>query len=294
MNITALQYNVHWECFVKNKDDCCQNIINDFIETTLSENKVDFANIIMLENNKVVSYGKKYTILNQFHNNPQMCSRDITTMIYNNTKWIPIGKTIYGCLVPGDKPDRSYIVQKFQSKSTKNFDVLVIGAHFSHDKDQSLSVLKDIISKNKWNTGNILLIADTNIDVKDVQEDKNIYIMDNLGLKLKVGSKYDKTCCYDEKGIVFTYDSILGNFGSKMTTNTLQLPNFPLNCSFETMHIPLLATIFVADNSKSPKSQLNDESEYISSSEVNYILIIVIILLIIIFMFMIAKLVKHT
>lgn len=221
--INLLQWNTHYECFVKNKNDCCTKPLISYLNKMIP--RTDFANISMFEKTGYTP-PSGYTTIDQFSAKPAFeCGQDITTLIYNSKKWKAVSKPIYGCLVPND---RAFIVQRFENKTT-GYKVVIIGAHFSHPA-QGQSYPSDstaMISKTLQEHGisdesdHIILLADTNDNFPDKPTPDEVFMKAIVGQKTKhniVGSGPKQTCCCSDSPnpTPFPYktDRIISNRGT--------------------------------------------------------------------------------
>ena len=217
--ISLLQWNTHYECFVKNKDDCCSKPLTKYLYNVL-DGSIDFANLSMFEL-ATFSTPTGYSIIDQYSDKPAFeCGYDITTLVYNNTKWTPVGNPIYGCLNP--KPDRAFIIQQFKNIST-GFDVYIIGAHMDHPVGKqlypltSVQVLAAALAKNGiGQSSNVILLADTNDANPDTPTPDSTFMNGILGGTAKnvQGAGANPTCCCSDGTFPFKTDRIISNFGA--------------------------------------------------------------------------------
>ena len=203
MNILALQWNPHYQCFTDTTSKtCCTEIVKNYLQQV----PFDFANIVALETcYQNLDLDPKYTILNYYSNttpgcekssSAQTCKNDITSIIYDSEKWQTDGKMYYTCL---DPPDRSALAYRFISIKEPNFKLVVVGAHFSHDPDQSLENLRTWLNRNFSVNENMLLLADTNID----SPARNNMIISSLQSASVMAPKWTVSkpvisCCYQD------------------------------------------------------------------------------------------------
>lgn len=217
--ISLLQWNTHYECFIKNNDDCCSKPLITYLNTLLNGN-IDFANLSMFE---ITNYSPPngYSIIDQYSQQPvYKCGQDITTLVYNNINWSPVGTPIYGCLNP--KPDRAFIIQQFKNKTT-GFDVYVIGAHMDHPAAgqsypiASVQALADALTNNGiTQSNNIILLADTN-DANPSNPTPDSTFMSGIFGGSPVsnvqGAGANSTCCCNDGTFPYKTDRIISNFG---------------------------------------------------------------------------------
>lgn len=223
--INLLQWNTHYECFVKNTTNCCSKPLIAYLNKMLP--RVDFANISMFEKTGYTP-PDGYTTIDQFSNTPEYeCGQDITTLIYNSKKWKAVSAPIYGCLV--DK-DRAFIIQRFENIIT-GYKVVIIGAHFSHPAQgqsypsDSTGKLADTLKANSISDKNdhIILLADTNDSFPDKPTPDDVIMKAIVGgspTKPIVGSGANQTCCCSDSpnptAFPFKTDRIISNRGKSI------------------------------------------------------------------------------
>jgi len=162
-----------------------------FISATLTEERVDFFNVVNFPDVSVLSsFGTTFgTIVSPACQTKDV---DLTTLIYNKTRW----KTIQnhtGCLVEGDSP---YVVAAFESKINAK-RLVVVGAHYALFKTgASEKALKDVLKSNNLDSYDIVLLADTNI-LNRPWTYTNAWLFQDLGLKEGAKTPTNSmTCCY--------------------------------------------------------------------------------------------------
>eukprot|EP00746_Dinoflagellata_sp_MGD_P067458 gnl/MRDRNA2_/MRDRNA2_27847_c0_seq1.p1 gnl/MRDRNA2_/MRDRNA2_27847_c0~~gnl/MRDRNA2_/MRDRNA2_27847_c0_seq1.p1 ORF type:complete len:287 (-),score=37.00 gnl/MRDRNA2_/MRDRNA2_27847_c0_seq1:100-960(-) len=218
MTITALQWNPHWQCFEKS-DDCKSHALKAL--SARLENGTDFANIVELE-------AENISLPTGWANISSACGRDLTTLFFDSTRWkVADGPKSgeKGCMVDND---RSYVVQMFEHR-VENLKVVVIGAHFPHQKIGT--TLPESIQTVVKATGvdSTLLIADTNINQPGRWPHcpsklckSNAEVLKAIGVTnadVPVATELKNTCCLNPPyGFSFAFDRIIANFGVNMTT----------------------------------------------------------------------------
>lgn len=210
-----MQWNIHWQCF-KSLD--CKVHAEKALATRLSAG-LDFANIVMLEDHND-------TFPSGWEAISQTCGLDITTLLFNASRWQKVavpGAGARGCMITSD---RSYVVQAFDH-SSENLRIVVVGAHFPHG--QLGSALTPSIKHVAAASGSskTLLIADTNILKPEATCpagnlcESSTQIFEALavpGASAAVSTDLLKTCCLNDPGFSFTFDRIIANFGTSMAT----------------------------------------------------------------------------
>ena len=309
MYILALQWNPHYQCFTDTTaETCCTKIVKSY----LNQVPFDFANIVALETcYKNLDLDEKYSILNSYYtsdcdksSSAQTCHYDITSIIYDTSKWKTDGKMYYTCLDPS-APDRSALAYRFTSRTDPNFKLVVIGAHFSHDPDQSLENLRTWLNQKFSVNENMLLLADTNID----SPDRNNMIISSLQSASVMAPKWTvskpvTSCCYQDSGKTrnHMYDIVATNFSNNPPSILSQYSNFfsklaatiispnPTCTDSKTphsleMHDPIVAEILVnsgnsvTENYDRPPSSKNCDVWMITSLVLLILLIILLIVL---------------
>jgi hypothetical protein len=263
-DLSLLQWNVHYECFIKNKTDCCSKPLVDYLNNRLKSVNVDFANLSMFE---MVGYTPPsgYISIDGFSTKPDYeCGYDITTILYNSNRWKAIGNPIYGCLSTND---RAYIIQKFVEKIRGDpKPVYVIGSHWDHPQtgenypSASVNALNKALKDNSIKpTSRIILLADTNDnDPKHPTSDTVLMnaILGTSGTNV-LGTGPNQTCCCNDKPLdsgSFPYKTdriITSNIGKSIGTVTIpnlsdifgsvaQCPSLlGGTCEFGEMHKPV-------------------------------------------------------
>lgn len=261
-SISLLQWNTHYECFVKNTTDCCSKPLVAYLNKMLPT--VDFANLSMFEKTGYTP-PSGYITIDQFSDKPAFeCGYDITTLIYNSNRWEAVGKPIYGCLITND---RAYIIQQFKEKSAGSKPVYVIGSHWSHPaqgqsypSDSTAALAKALSDNNIHSTDRIILLADTNDSFPDKPTPDSVLMNAILGGKATnvQGTGPRQTCCCSDPPqgsgpFPFKTDRIISNFGTGGNVQIPELtdifgsiaqcppPKNPLlgSCVFGEMHKPV-------------------------------------------------------
>lgn len=255
-SISLLQWNTHYECFVKNTTDCCSTPLVAYLNKMLPT--VDFANLSMFEKTGYTP-PSGYMIIDQFSDKPPFeCGYDITTLIYNSNRWEAVGEPIYGCLITND---RAYIIQQFKEKSAGSEPVYVIGSHWSHPAqgqsyplDSTAALAKALSDNNIPSTARIILLADTNDSFPDKPTSDSVLMNAILGGKATnvQGTGPKQTCCCSDPGdFPFKTDRIISNFGTGGKVQIPELtdifgsiaqcppPKNPVSCVFGEMHKPV-------------------------------------------------------
>jgi len=216
--LAVLQWNPHWECFVKSSN--CTHQAESTLEGLLlnTELDLDFANIVELEDQSYIA-PSGWAMLNS------TAKRDVTTLFYNSERWTPIaasGAHQAGCMVAQDRP---YVVQAF-AHNRRGFSVIVVGAHFPHVLSiyGGMKVLGAAIKSviNATGVTAIVLAADTNMD-RHLPYGSSGGLMKLLGVPAVehiVSTDLLKTCCLND-GFHFTFDRVIANFGMDMNTSML-------------------------------------------------------------------------
>lgn len=260
-SISLLQWNIHYECFVKNTTDCCSKPLVKYLDKVLPT--VDFANLSMFEKTGYTP-PPGYITIDQFSDKPAFeCGYDITTLIYNSKRWEAVGKPIYGCLIT---KDRAYIIQKFKEKSAGSEPVYVIGSHWSHPaqgqsypSDSTAALAKALLHHDISSKDRIILLADTNDSFPHKPTPDSVLMNAILGGKVKnvQGTGPRLTCCCSDppqgnRPFPFKTDRIISNFGRGGNVKIPDLtdifgsiaqcpPKNPLlgSCVFGEMHKPV-------------------------------------------------------
>ena len=266
-SISLLQWNIHYECFTENKDDCCSSKVVNYLQKAIP--RVDFANLSMFE---LSGYKppSQYGIISAYGTpTADQCGYDITTLLYNTNNWKAVGTPIHGCLIP---KDRAYIIQKFQNISDSTLIVYVIGAHFSHPKQgqtypiASIATLKKALLDNGIGSSDkIILMADTNDNFPYKPTSDSTFMNAILDQKAKnvQGAGANQTCCCNDSSqkngpFPFKTDRIISNNmgtgGDATAVNLTDIfgsvvgqcpPSNNPSCILGEMHKPVLWTVNV-------------------------------------------------
>lgn len=258
--IILLHWNTHWECFAKsccNKTDSCPNAIGEYLNKMLRTQSIDFVSLLMFET-KNYNLPNSYKIINPYPSGK--CGQDITSIIYDSSKWDSIGNTYIFCL---QKNDRMTVIQNFHSKN-KSINLWVVAAHFGHNNrglfdPSELKILNTFLTIDPKgpqikSTDNVILMADTNASSDTGIESNENILQTVLGNKSRVlGSIPSYSCCYNDKvngkWSPFSYkcDRILANFGLRMAT-PLQ-PNISAQEWAKSINLPSSCYQMMCDNS---------------------------------------------
>jgi len=203
--ISALQWNPHWECFVRTPKTCGQGATRA-LNGMLRAGFLDFANLVMWADD---SYRPPaaYSMLKA------KCGRDVVVLLYDHARWRPSGKHKVLCLQGKDRPS---IVQVF-TKTTVPFlglSVMVIGAHLPHPQHGDLGTLQDTIAS--WG-GKVMFMGDTN----RISAGKSLWCeLSPKSCSRVVSSQLHNSCCKNTNFLYKGFDRILANFGRSMHSNT--------------------------------------------------------------------------
>jgi len=219
--ITALQWNPHWECFAKSPS-CGQQVQRELHSLLFDERlDLDFANVIELEN-LTYSPPPGWGMIGL------ECGRDMATFLYNSRRWRLVaaeGAASKGCMARNDRP---HLVQAFEHLSG-NFRLVAVGAHFPHlwQYPAGVRTLRSAIRSVTAAVGaeHLLLIADTNLNAtnRGGLNGSSDSLFRSLGvpeLGPVMSTDLIRSCCLDD-GFHFTFDRVIANFGSEMSTRLL-------------------------------------------------------------------------
>ncbi len=240
--VSLFHWNPHWACF---RNKCCYEVAEKYINDNLLSRKVDFANIIELEDEHYQPPSGYKVILG--HCGAGSIQRgDVTTMIYNSNLWRTIGSAHQFCIntsgTEGGSGSRPTVIQQFQHISS-GLSLYVVGAHFTHVRNTYVSGLKRIFNNlGITASSNIAFMADTNQNGSSEQ-----LITDILGARPHTiqATAESGTCCYD--GFHLRYDRIITTFGSHMSTYAPPfnevIPNHNPACDVSEMHLPIFGVV---------------------------------------------------
>lgn len=203
--ISALQWNPHWECFVRTPKTCGQGATRA-LNGMLRARFLDFANLVMWADDKYRPPAP-YSMLKA------KCGRDVVVLLYDHARWRPSGKHKVLCLQGQDRPS---IVQVFTKTSVPflGLSVMVIGAHLPHPQHGDLGTLQSTIAS--WG-GKVMFMGDTN----RISSGKTLWCeLSPKSCSRVVGSKLHNTCCKNTNFLYKGFDRILANFGKSMQSKT--------------------------------------------------------------------------
>lgn len=220
--ISLLHWNPHWECFLNNKYICAQNAIQ------LATNMIrslgydpDFAGFIEFED-PLYTPSYPYKLLGG-----DVCTMgygDWATIMYDSSKWAPVGNASSGCLPTGSSDARAYIVQRFNSLHGLG-EVNVASVHFPHPSSGSpfYAASTDLLGGLlRQGNGKFILMADTNL----YSHQTNQALYNQLGFSgtPPVSSELFGSCCaHANFPGTFTFDRILSNMNGRDMVTTMPL-----------------------------------------------------------------------
>jgi len=206
----VVQWNPHWECFVKS-DEC------------RADAQVKMTNMLALSDfGTAVMFEVEYQPPTSHYMKQTTCGRTPVSMFWDHTKWEATDIETVGCMYRNatdpKQDDRPFIIKSFMNKDAgqAGVEVLMVSAHFPHPTDASapfdgkfaeelMHAIADS-SSQKPNAG-IVFAADTNLDFSDSNDD----IMRYLGVPGDiVGSTPSHTCCYND-GYQYAPDRVATN-----------------------------------------------------------------------------------
>ncbi|CAE8652184.1 unnamed protein product [Polarella glacialis] len=229
-SLNLLQWNPHWECFAQ--ESACKLEAESFLSETLKAQNVDFANLIMLEDDA-------FSLPTGWQQVGHLCGKDSLALIFNSGRWALGSSSKVGCLAPDDRP---YVIQSFVPNKGSGWseEVVVVGAHAPHRPVVSWDNLRDdltvVMASSK--VERVIVIADTNQE----QSVGSASIMEDLGVYTGsvVSSELKNSCCYSgfQDKYIHAFDRVMANFGDMQST-TMLLDPLPGWARSKTMHKPI-------------------------------------------------------
>jgi len=194
--LNLFQWNPHYQCFSEPAE--CSQEVQDAISAKL-DGSVDIANIIELEPATPYQAPSPYKAI------ASTAGLDTTTLFYNSDRWEVASQNADINLKGGtDASDRAAVVVTLTSK-TGGQNIVVAGAHYSHDVDFSSNVLKESIGSVPAGYGFVLL-ADTNVNEGVSNEE----IFAKLGMSVGADTPTESTtCCYGNWVDGYNFDRII-------------------------------------------------------------------------------------
>eukprot|EP00931_Biecheleriopsis_adriatica_P061505 TRINITY_DN36980_c0_g1_i1.p1 TRINITY_DN36980_c0_g1~~TRINITY_DN36980_c0_g1_i1.p1 ORF type:complete len:418 (+),score=63.94 TRINITY_DN36980_c0_g1_i1:137-1390(+) len=271
VQIQALQWNAHGECFVRCKGPtdthcdkaypACRNGARTFLANTLRNSaSLDFAGLEQFNDENFSNASG--VDLERWSNVTHTCGGssgygvypfDLATLIFDKQRWAPIGATRGGCFerveAAAEPNYRAFLVQAFQRISTEE-RVVVAVSHHPHTLDYKLKIpaLASAAAAVRAEAAaeRMLLIADTNAESPTVpfgMSSKSL--MDDIYPDVGDVASTDllNTCCAWQ--YVHTYDRVVAAhfpLGASMATS---LPFSDAHPPFAALHMhdPVLATL---------------------------------------------------
>eukprot|EP00440_Ansanella_granifera_P011396 gb/GFBE01012364.1/.p1 GENE.gb/GFBE01012364.1/~~gb/GFBE01012364.1/.p1 ORF type:complete len:262 (+),score=51.17 gb/GFBE01012364.1/:1-786(+) len=207
--LTFLQWNPHWQCFLKDPGNCGLNA-RAALQSLLENEQVDFANIVEFEGGSVDPL-PGWSMLER------RCSEDLVTVLYNASRWQPSPvASSSGCMVGADRP---FIVQEFESVLDGD-KVVVVGSHFPHTQERQVLAEALRTVQEAGGAQQVVLLADTNQPSTRSSE----RIMRAIGIDDDTifSTDLEPTCCFNSGfPAAYTFDRIASNFGQAMATQVL-------------------------------------------------------------------------
>eukprot|EP00441_Pelagodinium_beii_P004776 CAMPEP_0197703616 /NCGR_PEP_ID=MMETSP1338-20131121/125527_1 /TAXON_ID=43686 ORGANISM="Pelagodinium beii, Strain RCC1491" /NCGR_SAMPLE_ID=MMETSP1338 /ASSEMBLY_ACC=CAM_ASM_000754 /LENGTH=435 /DNA_ID=CAMNT_0043287513 /DNA_START=306 /DNA_END=1610 /DNA_ORIENTATION=- len=198
--ISGLQWNPHWECFVKAANSCGA-AARASLNAILSAGFLDFAHIVMFE---IEGYQppEPYVMVKQ------VCGIDRVMLIYNSAHWTPSGSPHPICLQGND---RAGIVHAFHNKH--GLKITVAGAHFPHPGYGNHTPIKEAIAS--LDGSKLLLLGDTN---REYASGKLLCELNSNFCKYVISTELFDSCCNSDGFRHRGFDRVLANFGHNMQT----------------------------------------------------------------------------
>lgn len=203
--ITALQWNPHWECFVRTPHSCGQGATKA-LNGILKAGFLDFANLVMWAD-------ESYRPPAPFSMLKAKCGRDVVMLLYDRTHWRPSGEHKVLCL---QGKDRASVVQVFTKTTAPllGLSVMVVGAHLPHPEMGDLRELNGMIAS--WGK-NVMFIGDTNT----IEQSKRLWCeLNPKSCSQVISTELLNSCCKDTHYVYKGFDRILANFGEHMQTKS--------------------------------------------------------------------------
>ena len=249
LRFTTLHWNPHFECF--HDMTACGDHAIAFVDALLTSmhNSIDFASLIELNTPYIPpsSYSAR---------GGQVCREgwtDDLLLIFNSRRWLAEGSAVMGCLTPGRKDARGYIVQPFRHKQTQ-IVLTVVAVHYPHPGSEAWPMAIRQLRSAIGRTNHLLLLADANVDF----DMPTASLMRELGYKTSSTQTASlwRTCCFSD-GFKYASDRIATNFGTLISEARPMPAPFPAWVSHKAgrhhnmtgsltggneMHLPMLAT----------------------------------------------------
>jgi hypothetical protein len=211
--LQALQWNPHWEIF---STPPCATAANKQLDDVLKQFDVDFANIVMLNEDKQKPQFKPKSGWN-IAVTAKCQAPDSTVLVYNSNRWLDLGEfpaqPVNICMTVNSysKSDRPFAIQAFKHKASSQ-TMLVVGAHYPHPSLATANAdnhLKLVIEAYKTLHGDapVLFMADTNMEA--TQESTQSLLQRLTGSHGASADQHGpmKTCCEND-GYHHEYDRI--------------------------------------------------------------------------------------
>lgn len=242
--VSLMHWNPHWQCTTKT---CCSNVAVPYINNNIMTRNVDFTNIIELDTLNYTPPQGYVTIEGKCGTSSVS---DKTTLIYNATRWQPIGNHRTFCINDTGtigSSGRPTVIQRFRSLSNPSFNTYVIGSHYTHFRDNYIRGLNQALtSMGITASDTIIFMGDTN--QSGSSEQLMIDMLQGTPPIIKA-SRVHGTCCYNGPNSSFNlpYDRIITTFGSSISTDLPTfndvIPNPIAGCNYAEMHLPVFSIV---------------------------------------------------
>jgi hypothetical protein len=217
-DLNLLMWNPHWECFAWNLNDCkaqASKHADDFLKSL----DIDFANFVEMPG---MAYPEPWQAIEMAH-----CGQDLTALVFNSARWkksTAPGTRGGGCMETNPVRDRPFVINLFEQVAAARpgmpSKVIAVGGHFPHNAN-GYAVLKASLGRIMQATGvtDVVVIADTNAFRTSSSE----HIAQELGFASGhvLSTDLENTCCWPAFHLPMTFDRIIANFGSSMSTKVL-------------------------------------------------------------------------
>lgn len=225
-NFKILQWNPHWECFTPSNMGRCGHNAMGALSAILPEMSIDLANIIEInERSAFYSPPAPFRMMDARCGNPVM---DSSSIIYDSSKWTPVGGVIQGCM---HHHDRAFIVQTFRNAASSQ-KVVFVGAHFPHEASNG-NLKRAVEAETHRHPDALGVIFAADVNREEQVSTEHVVLGDVHGKAHTAGAaangritsaKKHPSCCRND-GFVHHYDRVAATFAHRVDTQMLFDPS---------------------------------------------------------------------
>lgn len=246
-NFRILQWNPHWECFTPGNMGRCGHNAMGALSAILPEMSIDIANIIEInERSDFYSPPAPFRMMNARCGNP---AKDSSSIIYDSSKWTPIGGFVQGCM---HHDDRAFIIQTFRNTASSE-KVVFVGAHFPHSASNG-HLKRAVEAETHRHPDALGVIFAADVNREESVSTEHVVLRDVHSSAKTVGAAANgritsaqkhPSCCHND-GFVHHYDRVATTFAHAVDTVMIFDPSpWWTNIPGSSFHKAIVATFHV-------------------------------------------------